>query len=158
MLHNKKECGKYLTKATWQSAAIMTFGGPKGAVTLAIMFTIPTTLINGQAFPGRQILFFIAGGVVVLTLILSNFILPLLMPRKEKARIIAEEGRKDDLAIVTIDILRNVIEDLTDLINDENRHAIQSVIKAYSNRIALIKKHHDFDDELNVSYRRKAYM
>lgn len=157
-INSKKEDCKFFKKDNLQSALIMTIGGAKGAVSLAIMFTIPVTLLNGQAFPRRQILLFIAGAVVIFSIILSNFILPLLMPRKEKDKVIAEEGRKEDLAVVTIDILRKVIEDLTSMINVENRTAVQSVIKAYSNRIALIKKRHDFEDSLNISYRKKAYM
>lgn len=157
IIHNRNKQVKSSSKEIVQSAAIMTFGGAKGAVTLAIMFTIPATLANGQPFPGRQILLFIAGGVVVITLVLSNFILPLLMPSKEKIIAVQEEEMKEDLAIITIDILRKVIEDLNDMVNDENRSAIQSVIKSYSNRITSIKKRHDFDYSLNIAYRKKAF-
>ncbi len=31
-----------MTAKRWRSAAVMTFGGPKGTITLSLMFTIPT--------------------------------------------------------------------------------------------------------------------
>ncbi|MCC2774500.1 hypothetical protein LK489_19850, partial [Phocaeicola vulgatus] len=30
-----------MTPERWRSAAVMTFGGPKGTITLSLMFTIP---------------------------------------------------------------------------------------------------------------------
>ena len=62
----------------WRSAAVMTFGGPKGTITLSLMFTIPYTITGGAWFPMRDELIFIAGGVIVVTLLLANFLLPLL--------------------------------------------------------------------------------
>lgn len=33
-----------MTPERWRSAAVMTFGGPKGTITLSLMFTIRITL------------------------------------------------------------------------------------------------------------------
>lgn len=144
-------------KDNFHSALIMTIGGAKGAVTMGILFTIPAMLATGAPFPGRSIILFIGGGVIVVTVVLANFMLPILMPHTEKLKAEKEEGMREDLAVVTIQILRKVIEDLNALANDENRAAIQNVINNYSNRIASIKKSFDFDDELNIYYRQKAY-
>lgn len=155
--YNEKHINVMSDKELMQSALIMTIGGAKGAVTMAIMFTIPVTLTNGAEFPGRSVLMFIAGGVIVVTLLLSNFLLPILMPRYEKIKQQKEAGMKEDLDIVTIEILRKVIENLSMQINDDNRSAIENVIKTYSKRIEQIKKSNDFDDELNIACRAKAY-
>ena len=39
----------------------MTFGGAKGTITLSLMFTIPYTIADGEWFPMRDELIFIAG-------------------------------------------------------------------------------------------------
>lgn len=155
--YNKSNNLALFSKDNVHSALIMTVGGPKGAVTMAIVFTIPAVLSNGAEFPGRAIIMFIAGGVIVFTLVLANFILPILMPNAEKKKQMRIEGMKEDLAVVTIDILRKVIENLNSKVTDENRAAVQNVIDSYSNRIAQIKKTYNFDDELNIQYREKAY-
>ena len=78
-------------------------------------------------------LIFLACGVIVLTLLLANFALPVLLPRRE------EEGfETDDQAV--IDVLRAVIEDLSARQTKENRRATQVVMKQYSDRIARIKQ------------------
>ena len=43
-----------MTAKRWRSAAVMTFGGPKGTITLSLMFTIPYTLAAGADFPMRD--------------------------------------------------------------------------------------------------------
>ena len=60
-----------MTAKRWRSAAVMTFGGPKGTITLSLMFTIPYTLAAGADFPMRDELIFIAAGVIVVTLLLA---------------------------------------------------------------------------------------
>ena len=59
------------------SAAIMTLGGPKGTVTLAVILTLP------QAIAQRQLILFLACGVIVVTLLLATFVVPILAPQKE---------------------------------------------------------------------------
>ncbi|MBN2924587.1 MAG: sodium:proton antiporter, partial [Bifidobacterium sp.] len=73
-----------MTPERWRSAAVMTFGGAKGTITLSLMFTIPYTIADGEWFPMRDELIFIAGGVIIVTLLLSNFLLPVIAPNKAK--------------------------------------------------------------------------
>lgn len=157
-VHNKSK-GKrsLLSKGNVRSALIMTFGGAKGAVTMAIMFTIPIQLADGTAFPERQLLLLIAGNVIIVTLILANFILPLLIPKHEKEQLAARAESNEELAKITIQILRRVIEDLNSMTNDKNRAAIQNVINSYAERISQIKKNNNFSDKLNIEYRKKVY-
>lgn len=69
-------------QATQDDGATLAFGrghdvgGPKGTITLSLMFTIPYTITGGAWFPMRDELIFIAGGVIVVTLLLANFLLP----------------------------------------------------------------------------------
>ena len=95
-----------MTAKRWRSAAVMTFGGPKGTITLSLMFTIPYTLAAGANFPMRNELIFIAGGVIVVTLLLANFLLPLLAPNRNK-------DNSTEMTEITIEVLRRTVEELS---------------------------------------------
>ncbi len=69
-----------------RSAVVMTLAGSKGAITLAIMFSLPVFVSTGTAMvplPKRDLLIFLASGVILLSLLLATFFVPLLAPRKE---------------------------------------------------------------------------
>ena len=129
-----KETGRRrpMTARRWRSAAVMTFGGPKGTITLSLALTIPYTISNGSPFPMRNELIFVAAGVIIVTLVLANFALPLLAPSRQ-TEVPAQQVEK------SIDVLRRTIRELSTRINDENRLAIQHVIKQYNHRIAKLK-------------------
>ena len=110
-----------MTPERWRSAAVMTFGGPKGTITLSLMFTIPYYIAGGAPFPMRDELIFIASGVIIVTLLLANFLLPLLAPNRGK-------DPSAEIIPVTIDVLRATVEELTGRITPENRRAILMVI------------------------------
>lgn len=120
-----------MTATRWRSAAIMTFGGPKGTITLSLMFTIPYFLSTGEPFPMRDELIFIASGVIVVTLVLANFILPLLAPNHNK-------DTSTELNEITIGILRETVEELTGRVTSENRRAVLRVIESYTKRISRL--------------------
>ena len=121
-----------MTKGRWISAAVMTFGGPKGTITLSLMFTIPYTIASGEAFPLRDELIFVASGVILVTLLLANFLLPLLAPNTDNVS--AKEVNS-----ITITVLRRTIEELTSRVTQENRRAILRVIDSYTKRITRLK-------------------
>ena len=85
-----------------RTAAVMTLGGPKGAITLAVAFTI------SYAVPQRDLMIFMACGVIVVTLLLATFVVPLLAPKKPPT----DEDLRCDETEVSIEILRTVIEDI----------------------------------------------
>ena len=121
-----------MTPERWRSAAVMTFGGAKGTITLSLMFTIPYTIADGEWFPMRDELIFIAGGVIIVTLLLSNFLLPVIAPNKAK-----DVPRETTEA--SIEVLRRTVEELAELTTDENRSAVMVVINSYTQRIGRPK-------------------
>ncbi|MGO5045011.1 cation:proton antiporter [Bifidobacterium animalis] len=121
-----------MTPERWRSAAVMTFGGAKGTITLSLMFTIPYTIADGEWFPMRDELTFIAGGVIIVTLLLSNFLLPVIAPNKAK-----DVPRETTEA--SIEVLRRTVEELAELTTDENRSAVMVVINSYTQRIGRLK-------------------
>ena len=122
-----------------RSAAITTLSGAKGAVTLAIMFSIPNWISTGTAierFPYRDLLIFLACGVIVVSLLLATFIVPILAPREAKT---PREVRERDEE-TRLDIFRAVIEELTARQTEETRVATQQVIARYNDRLARVKQ------------------
>ena len=61
-----------------RSCALLTVGGVRGAVTLAGVMSVPM-LMGGEVFPERDLLIFIAAGVILLSLIAACIALPLLL-------------------------------------------------------------------------------
>jgi CPA1 family monovalent cation:H+ antiporter len=69
---------------TARSCWLLTVGGVRGAVTLAGVLSVPL-LMGGDAFPERDLLIFIAAGVILLSLIAACIALPLLLRGIEKS-------------------------------------------------------------------------
>lgn len=70
------------TRISLKSTLGMAFAGPKGGVTLALMLTIPVALTSGEAFPMRDELLFLTSGVILCTMLLANFAVRILVPKK----------------------------------------------------------------------------
>ena len=56
----------------------LAFAGVRGAITLAGVLSIPLLLPNGTAFPGRDLCIFLAAGVIICSLLLASFALPVI--------------------------------------------------------------------------------
>ncbi|KFF31817.1 cation:proton antiporter [Bifidobacterium bombi] len=125
----------------WRSVAIMTFGGAKGTITLSLMFTVPYAISSGARFPMRSELIFIASGVIIVTLVLANFMLPLLAPDKKSA----ETSRR--MADVTIEVLRRTVGQLAEQTDPENRPIVLPVIDSYNRRITRLRERTGAFDE-----------
>ncbi|MEY8460777.1 cation:proton antiporter [Eggerthellaceae bacterium 24-137] len=158
-VHVRHAEGRRFTRRDVRSALITTFSGAKGAITLSIMFTIPVHLVYPDLaykvlFPQRDLLIFLACGVIVCTLLLATFVVPLLAPARNEAE---EELRRIDRdAATTLDIMRDVIEMLTAQQTSENRVETQAVIRSYSDRLSRIKESNGIEDEPNVLLRVRA--
>ena len=143
-------------RADVRSSLVMALGGPKGTITLAVVLTIPVTYLDPLrgvvAFPQRELIIFLACGVIVVTLLLATFVVPLLAPRKPPT----DEDLRCDETQVSLEILRAVIEELAARQTPENRTATQTVIHSYNQRIARIKNSNDILDEPNTALRLRA--
>lgn len=69
---------------TARSCWLLTVGGVRGAVTLAGVMSVPM-LMGTDAFPERDLLIFIAAGVILLSLVSACIALPLLLRGIEKS-------------------------------------------------------------------------
>jgi len=64
---------------SWRLIAATSLAGVRGAVTLAGVLTLPWTLSDGSAFPARELAIFLAGGVIIVSLIAASVTLPFLL-------------------------------------------------------------------------------
>ncbi len=62
-----------------RSCWLLTLGGVRGAVTLAGVMSVPLLISAGTAFPERDLLIFIAAGVILLSLVSACIALPVLL-------------------------------------------------------------------------------
>lgn len=139
-----------INKKTVMNALITTVGGPKGAITLSIIFSIPFLLSDGSAFPQRSLIIFLASGVILCTLLLANFALPVLAPKENNEYDQEEEER---YMLTRIEIFRTVIERLLIDSTPENDTETKIVVSSYNNRIAHIRDAIDLEHPSSVQLR-----
>ncbi|MDD6729906.1 MAG: Na+/H+ antiporter [Eggerthellaceae bacterium] len=132
-----------------RSALVTTIGGAKGAVTLSVIFSTPLLLADGTTFPQRDLLIFLASGVILLTLALANFLLPILAPNKQAT----SEELAEEQAQAKIEILRAVIDRLAALRTRENSRPVMAVISSYNHRIDRLRSEADLEDEDTTALR-----
>lgn len=143
---SKKHSEKF--KLDLRKSLITTLAGAKGTITLSILFTIPY-FMDGARFPQRDLIIFLGCGVIVCTLLVATFIVPLVSPKKVSE---SEEVAREREAELKIDILRSVVEELTARQTLDNRRATRSVVSSYNDRIERIKEQHGFDENEDEVY------
>lgn len=143
-VHVKKGEKRQLKGSDARNALLVTLCGSKGTITLSILFTIPFFVSTGQVFPQRSLIIFLGCGVILCTLLIANFVVPLVSPKRERKQ--TELEAKQNYYEVLSDILRNVIEELTAQQTPTSRRATRNVIKAYQDRLSNTKEHMDVDD------------
>ncbi|MBX9408198.1 Na+/H+ antiporter [Pseudomonas baetica] len=84
LLRRLRGKGELTQVPTARSCWLLTVGGVRGAVTLAGVMSVPM-LIGADAFPERDLLIFIAAGVILLSLISACIVLPLLLHGIQKS-------------------------------------------------------------------------
>lgn len=154
-VHNRASGNRHkLNREDLKSALVMSLAGPKGTITLAVLFTIPTLISASPLsyFPQRNLIIFLACGVIVVTLLLATFVVPLLAPKQKQEK----DDRIREETACNIEILRNVIEGLNASQTPETRRATRTVIHSYNERITRIKETHGIENESNANLRLQA--
>ncbi|MBA8877677.1 Na+/H+ antiporter [Phyllobacterium myrsinacearum] len=75
----RRRQGETVVKPSWQLVAAMSFAGVRGAITLAGILTLPLFLYDGSLFPARDLVIFLATGVIILSLVMASISLPRLL-------------------------------------------------------------------------------
>ncbi|WFU16685.1 Na+/H+ antiporter [Bradyrhizobium sp. CB3481] len=78
---------------SWQTVFVVGFTGVRGAVSLAAALALPFTLPGGEAFPYRDMILFVAFGVILITLVGLGLGLPTVV----RWLGVAKDGRSEHL-------------------------------------------------------------
>ncbi|PLS30012.1 sodium:proton antiporter [Bifidobacterium margollesii] len=122
-----------MTAERWRSAVVMTFGGPKGTISLALAFTLPYSIDVFTHIPLRNALLFIVSGYIVVSLVLANVMLPLLAPKDDDSA--GEEYAKD-----SVEMLRRTLTKIAELDTPETHAEVRAVMHSYTERIDRVKR------------------
>ena len=79
LLRRGRGKGELTMVPTARSCWLLTVGGVRGAVTLAGVMSVPLLVSEGLNFPERDLLIFIAAGVILLSLVAACIALPVLL-------------------------------------------------------------------------------
>lgn len=121
-----------MTPERWHSAVVMTFGGPKGAISLAMAFSLPYSIDDGASVPVRNTILFVISGYIVVSILLSNIMLPLLSPKPK-------DSSSEELAKRNIEMLRRTVAKIAETDTPENHHAVMQVMNSYNERIDRVQ-------------------
>ena len=78
-LSRRSDGQQTVVRPSWQLVATMSFAGVRGAITLAGILTLPLFLNDGSLFPARDLVIFLAAGVIILSLVAASICLPKLL-------------------------------------------------------------------------------
>lgn len=116
---------------------ITTVSGVRGAVTLAGAFSIPFFLANGEAFPERDLIIFLAAGVILLSLIVASVVLPFITMKSDSSK----EQQEEKLEKVTQILgMRAAIHALHEAKTPDNALAVGVIIREYRQSIRQLSR------------------
>ena len=131
---------------------VMGWAGMRGTVTLAGALSIPYVMPNGSPFPGRDIVVFLAFGVIAVTLLLQGTTLEWLIHRVKLREDNSRE--KEELLARTAAVAAGlaVLRELeAEAKTPDHNAALGQVIGEYENRLAVLEA----EGETRVSARRR---
>ncbi|WP_410770601.1 Na+/H+ antiporter [Fontibacillus sp. BL9] len=144
--------GENMGKPKLMSSVLISLSGVRGAVTLAAAFSIPYVLQDGSPFPERDLIIFLAAGVILCSLIIASVVLPLLSKRPEdSADHVAERERE-----ARISMLQAGIKAIKEATVEENEAAARSVLGSYHRQ--LIRLQNERGQEWSDRRRNNAVM
>src|SRR5690606_8575706 len=126
--------------------------GVRGTVTMVGVLSLPFLLDNGEAFPNRSLILFLAAGTILFTLIVATIMLPLLSKGQ-----LSEDGEelKMDLEEARRRILLDSIKKIKSEITEENEAAAYELMDEYKLRFQQIQPEEDAAEQANKKYQRK---
>lgn len=113
-----------------RSTLLLSISGVRGAVTLAGSFSIPYFLEDGTPFPERNLILFLAAGVILCTLVIAAVVLPLLTEKEE-----GDEKRNEKLLTARRKLIKIALQTIKENMNDTNKTASLAVIGEYNEKM-----------------------
>jgi CPA1 family monovalent cation:H+ antiporter len=134
---------------------VMGWAGMRGTVTLAGALSIPLALPDGAPFPGRDIVIFLAFGVIATTLLLQGTTLERLIGRlglqEDNSRAVEERLARSTAVAAGLAALRDLEPKAT---TPDQNAALGQVIAEYEHRLAVLEA--EGETRRSARRRRKA--
>ena len=121
----------------WREAAVLSWAGMRGVVSLAAAFALPLTLGDGAAFPARDYILFITFAVILTTLVAQGLTLPLVIKRLG----VADDGQTDEEErLARVKANQSAIALLDEIAAHENApgDALQRLRAEYEDRLSQL--------------------
>lgn len=128
-----EKCDVKEDKFKFHAALLTSLSGVRGGVTLATVLSIPLILDNGEEFPQRTIILFLAVGVILATLLIATFILPIFAKKDKTEDINWSEALNKAQIKVWIDTINKLKLEI------DNKKYIHFTINEYRYRINQLK-------------------
>ncbi|ANU24080.1 Na+/H+ antiporter [Planococcus donghaensis] len=143
---------KQVTKPSFKLTLYISLTGVRGTVTMVGVLSLPFLMDNGEAFPNRALLLFLAAGTILFTLIVATIVLPLLSKGQ-----ITESGsmEKMDLNEAQRRILLASIRKIKAEITEENEAAAYELIEEYELQFRHIQTDEKTKAQATKKYLRK---
>jgi monovalent cation/hydrogen antiporter len=138
---------------TWKNVLVVAWTGTRGIISLATALALPLVLANGNAFPKRYSIIFLAFVVIFITLVIQGLSLPLLirwLKIKPQDNSLAEEKELElHLAASTLHFIEEELPMvLSSNLKDELKSKYEILIKNLTKEIRRHKKAIRNDEQL----------
>lgn len=150
----KKSKNMINAKPKFYRALLAGLTGVRGAITMAMVLSIPFFLPNGEIFKERYLVIFLASGVILMSLIVAVITLPFLTKKKTRLILTGDEAFMDtdelesdsDLSEIEAKKLmtKKAIRTLRSDINNDNRTVVTDLLNDLDNQL----KHLYLDDDI----------
>jgi CPA1 family monovalent cation:H+ antiporter len=121
---------------TTRELLIASFAGVRGAITLAGVLSIPLLLPDGNVFPARYELVFLAAGVILFSLFIGVVMLPILLQHLEVADHSQQHKEERIARAATAEVAIVAIEKMEErLASDAEENIDNQLLKEVSSRV-----------------------
>ncbi|HSN60296.1 MAG TPA: Na+/H+ antiporter [Ferruginibacter sp.] len=143
---------------TWKNVLIVAWTGTRGVISLAAALALPLVMANGDAFPKRNSIIFLAFVVIFVTLVVQGLSLPLLIRwLKIKPQDNTDNEQKELQLYLATHTLNYIEQDLQEPLNHQMQELLKSkyvlLIEQLTKEIRLQKKAIFSDEETQVAPR-----
>ena len=125
----------------WTRPFVISWAGMRGVVSLAVAFSIPETLDDGQPFPGRELILYLTFVVVIGTLLLQGLTLPELvrvLPLPEvdpQRRVLIQAQAQNDASLAAADRLDQLLTDPRNRLPEALEQRLRRVLERRQNGV-----------------------
>lgn len=155
------------------SVAVLTgLTGVRGAVTMAMVLSIPFFLPDGAVFQERYLIIFLASGVILTSLVVAVITLPIFTKQKKRLVLTGDESIQesidqslDDSTLPEIEarklMTKKAIQSLRDELTEENQLIINDILQDFDKQLRFLyldddKTSNDIYYEIESNYRKMA--